>query len=136
MNKAARIVINYCLDNDIGILVVGYNKTFQKDSYISKSKNQNFVDIPYEMLQDKLEYLFKSNDIILVMQEKSYTSKASFWDKNKKYHFIGKRIHCGQYITADRHILNADVTDALNILSTSNVMATSFLYDRGDIDMQ
>ena len=74
-------MINYCPDNDIGILVVGYNKTFQKDSYISKSKNQNFVDIPYEMLQDKLEYLFKSNDIILVMQEKSYTSKASFWDK-------------------------------------------------------
>lgn len=66
MNKAARIVINYCLDNDIGILVVGYNKTFQKNSYISKSKNQSFVDIPYDILQDKLEYLCKSNDIILV----------------------------------------------------------------------
>lgn len=59
-------MINYCLDNDIGILVVGYNKTFQKNSYISKSKNQSFVDIPYDILQDKLEYLCKSNDIILV----------------------------------------------------------------------
>ena len=48
-------MINYCLDNDIGILVVGYNKTFQ-----------SFVDIPYDILQDKLEYLCKSNDIILV----------------------------------------------------------------------
>ena len=129
-------MINYCLDNDIGILVMSYNKTFQKDSNIDKSNNQSFVDIPYEMLQDMLEYLCKSNDIILVMQEKSYTSKASFWDKNKKYHFIGKRIHRGQYITADRHILNADVTDALNILSTSNVVATSVLYDRGDVDTQ
>lgn len=70
MNKTARIVINYCLDNDIGILVVSYSKTFQKDSYISKSKNQSFVDIPYEMLQDKLEYLCKSNGILLVMPKK------------------------------------------------------------------
>lgn len=59
MNKAARIVINYCLDNDIGILVVSYSKTFQKDSNIGKSYNQSYVDIPYEMLQDKLEYLCK-----------------------------------------------------------------------------
>ena len=74
MNKTARIVINYCLDNDIGRLVAGYNETFQKDSNIGKSNNQSFVDIPYEMLQDKLEYLCKSNGIIFVMSEESYTS--------------------------------------------------------------
>ena len=59
-------MINYCLVNDIGILIVGYNETFQKDSNIDKSNN--------EILQDKLEYLCKSNGIILVMQEESYTS--------------------------------------------------------------
>ena len=59
-------MINYCLDNDIVILIVGYNETFQKDSNIDKSNN--------EILQDKLEYLCKSNGIILVMQEESYTS--------------------------------------------------------------
>ena len=59
-------MINFCLDNDIGILIVGYNETFQKDSNIDKSNN--------EILQDKLEYLCKSNGIILVMQEESYTS--------------------------------------------------------------
>ena len=74
MNKTARIVINYCLDNDIVILVAGYNETFQKDSNIGKSNNQSFVDIPYEMLQDKLEYLCKSNGIIFVMPEESYTA--------------------------------------------------------------
>lgn len=74
MNKTARIVINYCLDNDIGILVAGYNETFKKDSNIGKSNNQSFVDIRYEMLQDKLEYLCKSNGIIFVMSEESYTS--------------------------------------------------------------
>ena len=127
MNKAARIVIDYCLDNDIGILVVSYSKTFQKDSYISKSKNQSFGDIPYEMLQDKLEYLCNSNGILLIMPKKLYISKVSFWDKSKEYHFNGKRIYRGQ-------VLNADVNGALNILSKSNVVATSGLYDRGDVD--
>ncbi len=74
INKAACIVINYCLDNDIGILVMSYNKTFQKDSNIGKNYNQSYVDIPYEMLQDKLEYLCKSNGIILAIQEESNTS--------------------------------------------------------------
>lgn len=127
MNKAARIVINYCLDNDIGILVVSYSKTFQKDSNIGKSYNQSYVDITYEMLQDKLEYLCKSYGILLVMPKKSYISKVSFWDKSKEYHFNGKRICRGQ-------VLNADVNSALNILSKNNVVATSVLYDRGDVD--
>lgn len=46
-----------------------------------------------------------------------------------KYHFNGKRIHRGQ-------VLNADVNGALNILSKSNVVATSGLYDRGEVDTQ
>ena len=88
---------------------MSYNKTFQKDSNIGKSYNQSYVDIPYEMLQDKFEHLCKSNGIILAMQEESYTLKASFQDKSKEYHFNGKRIHRGQYRTADENVLNADV---------------------------
>ena len=53
-----------------------------------------------------------------------------------KYHFNGKRIHRGQYRTADENVLNADVNGALNILSKSNVVATSSLYDRGEVDTQ
>ena len=106
---------------------MSYSKTFQKDSNIGKSYNQSYVDITYEMLQDKLEYLCKSYGILLVMPEKSYISKISFWDKSKEYHFNGKRIYRGQ-------VLNADVNGALNILSKSNVVATSGLYDRGDVD--
>ena len=57
MNKAARKIIDYCIDNDIGTLVVGYNETFQRNSNIGKRNNQNFVNIPYGQLRDKLEYL-------------------------------------------------------------------------------
>ena len=30
MNKAARKVIDYCIEHDIGTLVVGYSKEFQR----------------------------------------------------------------------------------------------------------
>ena len=142
MNKAARIVIDYCIDNDIGILIVGYNETFQKDSNID---TRNFVNIPYEMLIDKLEYLCELNGIIFVIQEESYTSKASFWDQDaipvfncddddEEYYFSGKRIHRGQYRTASGQVLNADVNGALNIMRKSNVVDTRVLYSRGEVD--
>ncbi|WP_418402357.1 RNA-guided endonuclease InsQ/TnpB family protein [Catenibacterium sp.] len=144
MNKTARIVIDYCIDNDIGILIVGYNETFQKDSNIGKRNNQTFVNIPYGKLRDKLEYLCELNGIILVMQEESYTSKASFWDKDiipvyksddtEEYHFNGKRIHRGQYRTADGQVLNADVNGALNIMRKSSVVDLNILYSRGEVD--
>ena len=140
MNKAARNVIDYCINNNIGILVVGYNKTLQKDSDIG---TRNFVDIPYGMLRDKLKYLCELNGITFVMQEESYTSKASFWDQDaipfyngddEEYYFSGKRIHRGQYRTASGQVLNADVNGALNILRKSNVVDTTVLYSRGEVD--
>ena len=82
MNKAARKVIDYCIANDIGTLVFGYNETFQRSSHIGKQNNQNFVNIPYGQLRDKLEYLCELNGIVFVKQEESYTSKSSFWDKD------------------------------------------------------
>ena len=48
LNKAARKVVDYCITNDIGTLVVGYNETFQRGSNIGKQNNQNFVNIPYK----------------------------------------------------------------------------------------
>ena len=144
MNKAARKIINYCIKNDIGTLVVGYNVTFQRNSDMGKSNNQTFVNIPYGKLREKLEYLCQLNDIVFVKQEESYTSKASFWDKDeipvynndnpKDYTFSGKRIHRGMYQCANGKCLNADVNGALNILRKSNVVSLEGLYTRGEVD--
>ena len=144
MNKAARKVINYCIANDIGALVVGYNETFQRSSHIGKRNNQNFVNIPYGQLRSKLEYLCRLNGIIFVKQEESYTSKSSFWDKDeipvynadnpREYQFSGKRVHRGQYKTASGKTINADVNGALNIMRKSSVVDVSILYGRGEVD--
>ena len=144
MNKAARKVINYCIANDIGALVVGYNETFQQSSHIGKRNNQNFVNIPYGQLRSKLEYLCRLNGIIFVKQEESYTSKSSFWDRDdipaynadnpREYQFSGKRVHRGQYKTASGKTINADVNGALNIMRKSSVVDVSILYGRGEVD--
>ena len=144
MSKAARIIINYCIANDIGTLVVGYNETFQRGSNLGKQTNQNFVSIPYGKLRDKLQYLCELNGIAFVKQEESYTSKASFWDKDnipvynadnpQEYEFSGNRIHRGMYKTKDGITFNADVNGVLNILRKSSVVSLETLYGRGEVD--
>ena len=144
MNKTAHRIINYCVSNDIGTLVAGYNVTFQTNTYMGKQNNQNFVNIPYGQLRSKLEYLCELNGIIFVKQEESYTSKASFWDKDdipvynadnpKEYQFSGRRVHRGLYKTASGKTLNADVNGALNIMRKSNVVDMNILYARGEVD--
>ena len=144
MSKTARKIINYCLENNIGILICGYNETFQRNSNIGKANNQTFVNIPFGKLREKLEYLCKLYSLRFVEQEESYTSKSSFFDmdilpkfevdKPQPYSFLGKRIKRGLYQTSKGYILNADVNGALNILKKSNVVDLEVLYSRGVVD--
>ena len=144
MNKSARMIINYCLNNDIGTLVCGYNKTFQRNSDIGKKNNQNFVNIPFGKLREKFRYLCKLYGIKYIEQEESYTSKASFFDEDiipvynqdtpQTYTFSGKRIKRGLYQCANGKTLNADINGALNILKKSNVVSLVGLYGRGELD--
>ncbi|NWO26658.1 IS200/IS605 family element transposase accessory protein TnpB [Leptotrichia sp. oral taxon 417] len=144
LSKAARIIVNYCLNNDIGKLVVGYNEDFQRNSNIGSINNQNFVNIPYGKLRDKLIYLCKLYGIEFKLQEESYTSKASFFDRDEipiydkensqKYIFSGKRIKRGLYQTSTGKLINADCNGALNILRKSKVVDLSVLYNRGELN--
>ena len=82
INKTCRYIVNYCLTNNIGNIVIGYNETLQKDINLGKRTNQNFVNIPIAKIKEKLEYLCKLYGIHFTKQEESYTSKASFWDND------------------------------------------------------
>ena len=144
LSKAARTIVNYCLNNDIGKLVLGYNEDFQRNSNIGSINNQNFVNIPYGKLRDKLIYLCKLYGIEFKLQEESYTSKASFFDGDEipiydkenlqEYIFSGKRIKRGLYQTNGGKLINADCNGALNILRKSKVVDLSVLYNRGELN--
>ena len=144
MSKTAKKIIDYCITHDIGTLVIGYNETFQQNVNMKKKDAQNFVNIPYGKLRSKLEYLCELNSIIFVEQEESYTSQASFRDRDvipvynadnpQSYKFSGTRIQRGLYRTADGTLLNADVNGALNIMKKSSVVDLTVLYGSGEVD--
>lgn len=144
INKTCRYIINYCINNQIGNLIIGYNETIKQSVNLGKITNQNFVNIPFSDIKEKLEYLCKLYNINFHKQEESYTSKASFFDKDiipvynqynpVNYSFSGKRIKRGLYRTKSGYLLNADVNGALNIMLKSKVVSLTALYLRGDVD--
>ena len=130
LNKSVNYIIKYCLSNNIGTIILGYNDNFQQSSNLGNINNQNFVNIPFGRLKTKLENKCLKYGIDFIIQEESYTSKASFLDndyipiytKNNTiiHTFSGKRIYRGLYKTKNGIIFNADVNGALNIIRKSN----------------
>lgn len=139
--KTSKYIINYCLDNNIGNIVIGYNDGFQEKVNIGKVNNQKFSMIPYGKLKNRIKYLCDRTGIRLTLQEESYTSKASFYDadeipgwnpvNSKEGIFSGKRIYRGTYRMKNGQEINADVNGALNILRKSNVVSLNALYSSG-----
>lgn len=135
INKTCRKIVNYCLDNGIGQIIVGYNPTLQQSVHLGKRNNQNFVNLPLGDIRLKLEQLCKQYSIVFTEQEESYTSKASFFDHDtlptykpfdkKDYVFSGTRIKRGLYRCADGFLVNADVNGAYNIMRKSGVKTIS-----------
>ena len=144
INKTCRYIINYCLFNDIGTLVVGYNQSFQNKTDLGRRNNQIFTQLPFGKIREKLEYLCRRYNINYVLQEESYTSKSSFFDNDElptygkdspqTYEFSGKRVKRGLYQTKNNYLFNADCNGALNILRKSKVVDVTVLCNRGELD--
>lgn len=128
IKKAARIIINNCIQNKIGKIYIGYNQGFKQSVNIGKN-NQNFVQIPFGNLREQLSFLCWTYGIEYIDVEESYTSKSSFLDQDPlpeykaeqpyKGKFSGIRRKRGLYITADGTRVNADVNGAYNIMRKS-----------------
>lgn len=126
IKKTARYIVNQCIENGIGTLIVGYNKDFKRSVNIGKQNNQNFTQLPFGSLREQLEFLCWKYGIEYIEVEESYTSKSSFLDDDElpEYRpeqpytkdFSGKRIKRGLYQSKNGIILNADVNGAYNIL--------------------
>lgn len=142
IHKVCKYVINYCLQNNIGILVCGMNSGIQIGCKLGKKNNQIFTQIPYYKILHNLEYLCKLNDITFIKQEESYTSKASFLDNDyipyigcDNVSFSGKRVKRGLYKSKNGTLINADVNGAFNILRKSNVVSIDALDSSGKLNV-
>ena len=83
LSKATKYIINYCLREQISVIVCGHNADFQFGANLERITNQNFMNIPFGKLRNKLQYLCKLYGIRFVEQEESHTSKASFGDMDE-----------------------------------------------------
>ena len=129
LKKTARYIINFCIANDIGTIICGYNPDFKRGINLGKKINQQFTQIPFGALRRQLENLCSRYGMKYVEQEESYTSKASFLDLDEipTYNaetpytgsFSGKRIKRGLYKSKSGSLINADVNGAANILRKS-----------------
>ena len=124
VNKAASIVINHCLKNDIGTVVFGWNKGQKQEINMGKKNNQKFVQIPTGKLKDRIEQLCEQYNIRFLATEESYTSKASnldlddipvFGEKPKGWKASGRRVKRGLYRSATGIEFNADINGAIGI---------------------
>lgn len=118
-NKAINHIINKCVQNDIGTLVIGDFSGCKDEINLGSKTNQNFVSIPHGTFKEKLKAKCISIGIDYVLQEESYTSKCSSLDLEEiKKHdeYLGKRIERGLFRTSDGTKINADLNGAVNIL--------------------
>ncbi|MEW6558382.1 MAG: transposase, partial [Elusimicrobiota bacterium] len=126
IHKSSRYIINYCLENKIDTIIIGNNKDWKREIDTGKVNNQKFVSIPFKTFIRQIKYKAEAYDLNVIITEESYTSKASFLDKDpvpvysknsdNKYTFSGKRIKRGLYKSGDGILINADCNGAYNVL--------------------
>lgn len=115
---------------NVDTIIVGYNKGWKQKSKMGKGNNQQFVSIPFNQLLSAIENKCLKEGIRFILQEESYTSKASFLDRDllpkygeaKRHTFSGKRITRGLYQARNGTCIQADINAALNILRKTNVI--------------
>ena len=124
MHKYSRWIINYCAENNIGTIVIGYNPEWKQEVKLGRGKvgkmnNQNFASIPHYTLKKMIMYKAEEVGISVIEQDESHTSKCSFLDEESIEHhdsYIGKRTSRGLFRSAKGMIINADVQGAYNII--------------------
>jgi putative transposase len=118
MHKISRFIINYCIDNQIGTIVVGKNDGWKNMINLGTKVNQKFVEIPHAQFIQKLTYKAKLVGIELIEQEESYTSKIdhlAFETLKKQGNYVGKRKKRGLFQSSTGKVLNADCNGSLGI---------------------
>ena len=128
MHKISTHIINEAIKNNISKIIIGNNVGWKNEINIGRRNNQNFVNIPHTKLFNQLLYKGLLNGIEVVFTEESYTSKASFFDKdelpvygeNDNHKFSGRRISRGLYKDSKGNLWNADLNGGGNIMRKSS----------------
>ena len=127
LHKASRFIVNQLVSHRVTDLIIGHNKQWKQGTNLGRKTNQNFVSIPFNRFIDMLTYKCALEGISVHIIDESYTSKASFLDRDfipdfkpadlVKHNFSGRRKFRGLYKSKNFATpLNADVNGSLNIM--------------------
>ena len=108
-HKISKSVIDYCIQNNIGTIVIGYNKTWKQNINIGKRNNQNFVFVPFLKLVKQIKYKGELVGIDVIITTEEYTSqKCSNCGIIKKSNRVSRDLYmcseCGIKIDADINV--------------------------------
>ena len=135
-NKVARFIVSWCLTNNVGTIVHGWNQGIKNGSKMSKKVNQEFVTIPHAAIKNRIEQLAIQHGIQFIATEESYTSRSNFLANDvlptfgetpkREHRFTGERgkkikgklnnLGRGGYLTDDGIWANSDCIGAANII--------------------
>lgn len=126
LHKASKIIIDLAKEKRVNTVIIGKNDGWKQGSSMSKKNNQNFINIPHSKFINMIVYKCELNGIYCILQEESYTSKASFLNLDfiptygklsGEPKFSGYRKSRGCYKIKDTNKeINADVNGSYNIL--------------------
>jgi len=127
LHQASSWIINHLDQQGIGKLVIGKNPLWKQEINNGKKNNQSFTSIPHTRFVEMLTYKAVIKGIEVLIEEESYTSKASFLnldfipvygtDEATNAKFSGYRESRGMYKIKGKKVrINSDVNGSYNIL--------------------
>ena len=140
LHCCSKQLINLCIENKVEKIIIGHNKGWKDEVNLGKKNNQNFVQIPFNMLINQIQYKSqKYTDLTVEIVEESYTSKIdhlALEELKKQENYLGKRIKRGLFKSSTNKLINADINGAIGILRKGNAISDVQLIDlrnRGDV---
>ncbi len=124
LHTASRRIIDLLVEEGIGTLILGKNPLWKQGVELGKKHNQEFVQIPHAKFIELLTYKATLVGIQVILTEESYTSRASFLDRDEipvydpartsEPRFGGRRDGRWYYASGKR-IIHSDVNGSYNI---------------------
>lgn len=128
-HQLSRKLINHLSELGVKNIIYGKNVNFKQEINLGKVNNQNFVNIPFNQIVDRLRYKALLAGINFMTVEESYTSKTSFLDREKlhsykhkdsrapkNYTFLGSRFTRSLFRSKEGHVIHADINASFNII--------------------
>lgn len=135
LNKTVRLITDYCIEHRIDTVYVGDGKGWKQNVNLGDKTNQNFVQIPFDKLKQKLKHKLEARGISFELVPESHTSKCSFYDEEAVEHheeYVGERVERGLFEASDGTQYNADVNGAVNIARKGTGKPNSELFSSAE----